>query len=173
MTSEVRQQEIDWRRSQVLELSSKGYSLREIAHRLQIDKSTANRDLLFLQKQAQENLHKHIHEIIPMEYNKCMTAMKLNLKDILEIGDKSADPKIKLEAKKIANETLRYIMEMVTGGVVCTEAFKVVTQKQEQISTLKMIGERIEASKEKEIEEEDETTDFLASNKAFRIYNEK
>lgn len=35
-----------------------------------------------------------------MEYNKCMTAMKINLKDILEIGDKSADPKIKLEAKK-------------------------------------------------------------------------
>jgi hypothetical protein len=67
-------------------------------------------------------------------------------------------PKIKLEAKKIANETLRYIMEMVTGGVVCAEAFKVVTQKQEQISTLKMIGERIEASKEKEIEAEDETT---------------
>jgi hypothetical protein len=100
----------------VLELSSKGYSLREIAQRLQIDKSTANRDLLFLQRQAQENLQKHIHETVPMEYNKCMIAMKLNLKDILEIGDRASDPRIKLEAKKIANETLRYIMELVTGG---------------------------------------------------------
>jgi hypothetical protein len=145
----------------VLELSSKGYSLREIAQRLQIDKSTANRDLLFLQRQAQENLQKHIHETVPMEYNKCMIAMKLNLKDILEIGDRASDPRIKLEAKKIANETLRYIMELVTGGVICTKAFEVVTQKQEQISTLQKLDERIEAST-KEIEEEglglDETT---------------
>lgn len=152
MSTAVRQQEIDWRRSQVLELSSKGYSLRGIAHRLQIDKSTANRDLLFLQKQAQQSLQKHIHETVPIEYQKCMTVMKLNLKDVLEIGDKSADPKIKLEAKKIANETLRYIMELVTGGVICTKAFEVVTRNQERIDTLKL-DERIEAVEEEKTTE--------------------
>jgi hypothetical protein len=120
---------------------------------LNLDKSTANRDLLFLQRQAQESLQKHIHETVPMEYNEWMTAMKLNLKDILEIGDRASDPRIKLEAKKIANETLCYIMELVTGGVICTKAFEVVIQKQEQINTLKQPDERIEAST-KEMEEE-------------------
>jgi hypothetical protein len=62
----------------------------------------------------------------------------------LEIGDRPSDPRVKLEAKKIASETLRYIMELVTGGVACTEAFKAVTQKQEQINTLKQLDERIE-----------------------------
>lgn len=78
--------------------------------------------------------------------------MKLNLKDVLEIGDKSADPKIKLEAKKIANETLRYIMELVTGGVICTKAFEVVTRNQERIDTLKL-DERIEAVEEEKTTE--------------------
>jgi hypothetical protein len=109
---------------------------------------------------AGESLQTHQRDN-PNGVQKCMTAMKLNLKDILEIGDKSADPKIKIEAKKIANETLRYVMELITGGIVCTEAFKAVTQKKEQINTLKQLDERIEVST-KEIEEEglglDETT---------------
>jgi transposase len=124
--------ELEWRRNKVLELSSQGYSEREIGNKLQISHITVHRDLMYLKKQAQENLQKHIHEVVPSEYQKCRTAMKLNLKDILEIGDKSADPRIKLEAKKIANETLRYIMELITGGVICTKVFGVVTQKQEQ-----------------------------------------
>lgn len=40
----------------------------------------------------------------------------------MEIVDRTSDPRVKLEAKKAANETLRYIMDLVTGGVVCTEA---------------------------------------------------
>jgi hypothetical protein len=140
--------ELEWRRNKVLELSSQGHSEREIGSKLQISHITVHRDLMYLKKQAQENLQKHIHETVPMEYNKCMTAMKINLKDILEIGNKSADPKIKLEAKKIANETLRYIMELVTGGVICTQAFNAVAQTHEKISTLRQLDDRIEAMEE-------------------------
>ena len=52
----------------------------EICQKLQLDKSTVNRDIHFLRQQAQENLQKHIHEIIPEEYQKCMAGMKRNLK---------------------------------------------------------------------------------------------
>ncbi|MGA9167840.1 MAG: helix-turn-helix domain-containing protein [Nitrososphaeraceae archaeon] len=48
MISEAGQQQIDWRRSQVLELSSEGYTQSEIAQKLQIDKSAVDKDLLFL-----------------------------------------------------------------------------------------------------------------------------
>jgi DNA-binding NarL/FixJ family response regulator len=43
MTSEVKQQQLEWRRAQVLELASEGYTQREIANKLQIDLAAANR----------------------------------------------------------------------------------------------------------------------------------
>ena len=96
MTTEM-QQQIEWRKSQVLELSSRGYTEREIASTLQVHCTTVHRDLVYLRKQAQDNLQKHIHEIVPEEYQKGMTGLRQNLKHVLEIAETSEDPKIKLE----------------------------------------------------------------------------
>lgn len=52
MTSEVKQQQLEWRRSQVLELASQGYTQREIARKLQVDLAAVNRDIQFLRQQA-------------------------------------------------------------------------------------------------------------------------
>lgn len=52
MTSEVKQQQLEWRRSQVLDLASEGYSQREIASKLHVDLATVNRDFQFLRHQA-------------------------------------------------------------------------------------------------------------------------
>jgi hypothetical protein len=98
---------IEWRRTKVLELDSQGYSQYEIASKLQIAKGTVNSDLLFLRKQAQENLQHHIHEVVPEEYQKCMVGMKRNLKQTLEIAETATDPKVKLQARAIANDCIR------------------------------------------------------------------
>jgi predicted transcriptional regulator len=149
----VKQQQLDWRRSRVLELSSEGYNQREIAHKLQVDPAAVNRDIHFLKQQAQQNLQKHIHEVIPEEYQKCMVGMKRNLKHVLEIGEAASDPKIKLEARRIANDCYRYIMDLCTNAGIVNEALKLVTEKQEQIKTLKKLDERIQASEEEETTE--------------------
>ena len=49
----------------VLELSSQGFSEREIATKLHVSYLTIYRDLRHLRKQAQDNLQKHIHEMVP------------------------------------------------------------------------------------------------------------
>ena len=87
LTSEMKQQQLEWRRAQVLELASEGYSQREIASKLQVDVAAINRDIQFLKQQAKESLQKHIHETVPEEYQKCMIGMKRNLKQTLEIAD--------------------------------------------------------------------------------------
>ena len=97
LNSEMKQQQLDWRRSQVLQYSSEGYSQMEMAHKLQVDLATVNRDIHFLKMQAQESLHKHIHEIIPLEYQKAMQGMKRNLKQTLEIA--RAQPTLKQSCK--------------------------------------------------------------------------
>ena len=96
MTSEMKRQEMEWRRSKVLELSSQGYSEREISEILKLNDTTVHRDLVYLRKQAQENLQKHIHEVVSEEYQKCMIGMKRNLKETLEIANIVTDPRGKI-----------------------------------------------------------------------------
>jgi hypothetical protein len=92
LSSNPRRQQIEWRRTKVLELSSNGYSQTEICQTLQLDKSAVNRDIAFLRKQAKQEVQKHIHETVPEEYQKCMMGMKRNLKQTLEIAETAADP---------------------------------------------------------------------------------
>jgi hypothetical protein len=85
MTSEMKQQEMEWRRSKVLELSSQGYSEREISEVIKVNDTAVHRDLAYLRKQAHENIQQHIHETVPEEYQKCMVGMKRTLRHVLEI----------------------------------------------------------------------------------------
>jgi predicted transcriptional regulator len=148
LNSEMKQQQLEWRRCQVLELVSEGYSQREIASKLQVDLAAVNRDIQFLRQQAQDNLQRHIHEVVPKEYQKCMVGMKRNLKQTLEIADTTADPRIKLQARAIANDCYRYIMDLCTNAGIVSDALKFVERKKEQLDNLKKIDDRIEESKE-------------------------
>jgi DNA-binding transcriptional regulator LsrR (DeoR family) len=146
-----RQQQIEWRRSKVLELSSQGYTQIEIGQKLQVDRVTVHRDLAFLRQQAQENLQHHIHEVVPEEYQKCMVGMKCNLKQTLEIAETAIDPKVKLQARAIANDCYKFIMEMSTNAGIVSDALKFVNQSKEKINTMQK--QTIE-----EIEETEATT---------------
>ena len=128
MTSEAKQQQLEWRRAQVLELASEGYSQREIARKGQVDLAAVNRDIQYLEQQAQENLQKHIHEAEPEEYQKCMVGMKRNLRETLEIADTASDPKIKLQARAIDNDCYKFVLNMSTNAGIVLDALKYVTQ---------------------------------------------
>lgn len=150
MNTEVGQSEsIEWRRSKVL--TSEGYSQREIAQKLQVGKSVINRDILFLRKQARENLQYHIHDKIPEEYQNCMTGMKRNLKQTLEIAESASDPRVKLQARAIAVDCYKYIMEMTTGGVIITDAIKYVQGQMDHLNNQEK--KLLKNIKEKEKEE--------------------
>jgi hypothetical protein len=152
LNSEVKQQHLEWRRAQVLELASQGYNQREISAKLQVDPAAVNRDMMFLRQQAQDNLQKHIHEVVPEEYHKCMVGMKHNLKETLEIANTSSDPRVKLQARAIANDCYKFILDMTTNAGILSDALKYVTQKTEQVNTLQKLNERLEASEEEEQE---------------------
>jgi predicted transcriptional regulator len=125
---------LEWRRSKVLESSSQGYTQSEIAKTLQVSQPSVNRDLAYLAKQAHENLQIHIHQTVPEEYQKCMVGMKRNLKQTLDIAETTADPKTKLQARAIANDCYKYIMDLTTNGVVITDAIKYVQGKMDHLN---------------------------------------
>jgi hypothetical protein len=60
-----------------------------------------------------------------------MLGTKRNLRHALEIRESVLDPKIKLEAIRIANECYKFIMELSTNGMVISDAIKFVTQSQQ------------------------------------------
>jgi hypothetical protein len=132
----------------VLDLDSQGYTHREIVTKLQISRGTVTNDLAFLRKQAQDNLQHHIHEVIPEYYQKCLWGMKRILKQTLEIGEQSSDPKIKLEANRIATDCYKYIMDLNTNGSIITDAINHVHQLQKDLTVLNRLDESIKADEQ-------------------------
>ena len=154
LTLDVKQQQqLEWRRAQVLELASQDYNQREISTKLQVDPAAVNRDIMVLRQKAQDNLQKHIHEVVPEEYQKCMAGMKSNLKEILEIANSVTDPRVKLQARAIVSDCYKFILDMSTNAGVISDALKFVQQKTEEVSTLttlQKLGERIDAAEGEE-----------------------
>ena len=148
LRSKMQQQQIDWRRAKVLELSSQGYSQIEIATDLQIDKSVICRDLVYLRQQANENLKTHIQDKLPEEYQNCMVGINQVLKICWEIVNKSrnvnndnnghtvtmTDNKTVLQALALINDCNKYKMDLTTNGIVITDAIKFVQSNKEKLS---------------------------------------
>ena len=124
---------IQYRRAMVLALDSKVYTYRHIVSQLHIAKGTDSNDIAYLRKKAQQNLQHHIHEVIPYEYHKTMTGMKLNLKETLEIAETAADSKTKLQARAIANDCYKYIMDLTTNGTIISDALEYLNRKTEKL----------------------------------------
>jgi hypothetical protein len=145
---------VEWRRNKVLELSSQGYSQRDIASTLQVGLGTVNKDILFLRQMSRQNLQHHIHERVPEEYQNCMTGMKINLRQTLEIAETTSDPRTKLQARAITNDCYKYIMDLTTNGVVITDAIKFVQTNKEKLTMFTKEENGSEESKEPDYDED-------------------
>jgi hypothetical protein len=84
--------------------------------------------------------------------------MKVNLKRTLEIGESSSDPKIKLEARRIANDCYRIIMDLCTSSSVLNEALKWVSQQREQIDSLYKQNEKVQLQQSQQLTEDGSTS---------------
>jgi hypothetical protein len=143
-------EQIKWRRAQVLDLDAQGHSIMEIAKILHISHGTVHNDLLYLRKQAQENLQKHIQERIPEEYQKAVVGINKVLKTCWNIINKdTTDDKIKLQATAIINDSYKYLMDLTTNGVVITDAIKYVRSQMDHLNkTEKALVQNISQQKE-------------------------
>jgi hypothetical protein len=76
-----------------------------------------------------------------------MVGMKQNLKHVLEIGEAATDPKVKLQARAIANDCYKYIMDLCTNAGIVSDALKFVNQSQQKIESL---DERLQPAEEQQ-----------------------
>jgi transposase len=94
--------QVEWRRRQVFELSSKGQSQTEIAKTLQISESTISRDLDYIRQQAKENIKRYIDETLPEEYEKCLVGLNAITREAWTTVQSTDDKRQKIQALSLA-----------------------------------------------------------------------
>src|SRR5437867_13236507 len=104
LSSEMEQQQVEWRRDKVQELCSKGYSQREISQILQVGLATVNRDISYLRNQAKSNIKRYIDERLPEEYEKCLVGLTAILREAWTTSQQAQDKREKIQALSLAKE---------------------------------------------------------------------
>jgi predicted transcriptional regulator len=126
-------QQKEWRRYQVLELSSKGYSQSEIARALQIDRSIISRDSSYLREQSKQNIRKYIDERLPEEYEKCLVGISSILKEAWNTVNNPEDKKDKLHALSLAKDCYSMKLELLTNATIIEDALKFVSANKDKV----------------------------------------
>jgi hypothetical protein len=159
-----KQQQLEWRRGRVLELSSQGRTEREIAQILKVGTGTIHRDIVYLNKQAQENLKSHIQERLPEQYQKCMNG----LNQVLKIGwnivnTDSSTAANRLQALALINDSYKYLMDLTTNGVVVTDAIKYVQGQMDHLN--KSEKALVQDIKDRQNDEKEEEPSHISQDK--------
>ena len=79
------EQRLQWRRDKIREYSIKGYTPRDIAAELQVPLTDVNRDLKYLRLKAKQNIRHYIDEYLPAEYQYCLDALNMIVKEMWAI----------------------------------------------------------------------------------------
>lgn len=125
-------QQIEWRRTQVLEFSSKGYSQSEISKILRVDKSIISRDIAYLREQSKQNIRRYVDEKLPEEYEKCLVGVNAILKETWNQAQNTEITKEKIQALSLAKDCYSMKLELLTNATVVDEALKFVLTRTEK-----------------------------------------
>ena len=121
----------------MLELSSQGRTEREIAQILKVGTGTVHRDVVYLNKQAQDNLKTQIQERLPEQYQKCINGLNQMLKIGWNIvNSNSSSAANRLQALALVSDSYKYLMDLATNGAVITDAIKFVQANKDKLTTI-------------------------------------
>jgi predicted transcriptional regulator len=121
---------LEWRRSKVLELISQGYNQSEISRILQISQPTINRDLTYLRQQAKSNIRRYIDERLPEEYEKCLVGLTAILREAWNTSQQAEDKREKIQALSLAKECYSMKLDLLTNATVVDDAIRFVSESE-------------------------------------------
>lgn len=126
MTRKI-QTQIEWRRSKVLEMMSKGYNQIEISKIMQVDVSTICRDVSYLKTKSKDNIKKYVDEKLPEEYEKCLTGLDSILREAWAISSDSPDKREKIHALSLAKECYSMRLDLLTNATVVNDVIRFIS----------------------------------------------
>ena len=124
--------QLEWRRSKVVELRATGLSYQEIAHVLQVSKASIVSDVQYLREQAKGTIKEYVTEHLPEQYEVCLSALDTILKHAFEILEKSEDNRQKLQAMELFKDTHLVKLELLSNATTIDSALNYIRTKQQQ-----------------------------------------
>lgn len=122
---------VNWRRNKTLTLLIQGCSTYEIAEILKISQSTAARDVLFLKKQAEEELKLHVKSL-PHEYRMAYKGLSEVLRycwsSLLSEGTRN-----KVAILSLITDIYIKRMDLCTNAGVIEESLSLVEQARREV----------------------------------------
>jgi predicted transcriptional regulator len=125
-------EQLQWRRSKVIEMRSRGLNQVEIAHELQVSKASISSDMQYLRKQAKEAIKEYITEHLPEQYQICLTELDSIIKHAFEILQTSYDNREKLHAMELFKDTHLVKLELLSNATTIDSALNYIRDKQQQ-----------------------------------------
>ena len=125
---ELKEDAVSIRRDRVLELTSQGYSQRQISTILQISHGTVGNDQSFLRQKAKENIKSYVDERLPEEYEKCLVGITSILREAWTTSNRTEDNKEKIQALSLAKECYSMKLDLLTNATVVNDAMRFVSQ---------------------------------------------
>jgi predicted transcriptional regulator len=131
-------EQLEWRRSKVVELRSRGLSQTEIACELQVSKASISLDIQYLRNQAKESIKEYVTDHLPEQYQVCLVALDSIIKRAFDIFNTSEDNKEKLQAMELFKDTHLVKLELLSNATTIDSALNYIKNKQQQQKRLEL-----------------------------------
>jgi predicted DNA-binding protein YlxM (UPF0122 family) len=127
----TKSEQLEWRRSKVVEMRARGLSLGEIARKLQVSRASISSDMQYLRSQAKESIREYVTEHLPEQYQVCLTALDTILKHTFDILEASDDNREKLQTVELFKDTHLVKLELLSNATTIDSALSYIRNKQQ------------------------------------------
>jgi predicted transcriptional regulator len=132
LSTKTKADQLEWRRSKVVEMRARGMTHQEIAHELQVSRTSITSDVQYLREQAKATIKEYVTEHLPEQYQVCLSALNTILKHAYEILQTSPDNREKLQAMELFKDTHLVKLELLSNATTIDSALNYIKSKQQQ-----------------------------------------
>jgi transcriptional regulator with XRE-family HTH domain len=125
-------EQLEWRRSKVVEMRARGLSLGEIARELQVSRASISSDMQYLRNEAKESIREYTTEHLPEQYQVCLIALDTIIRRAYEILETSDDNREKLQAMELFKDTHLVKLELLSNATTIDNALQYIRSKQQE-----------------------------------------
>jgi hypothetical protein len=125
-------EQLEWRRSKVVEMRARGLSLGEITQQLQVSRASIGSHVQYLREQAKGTIKEYVTEHLPEQYQVCLSALDTILKHAFEILETSDDNRDELQAMELFKDTHLVKMELLSSATTIDRALHYIRNKQQE-----------------------------------------
>jgi hypothetical protein len=132
LSTKIKDKEISWRRSKIIELRGYGLNQTQIAKELQVSEACISLDMQYLREQAKDTIKEYATDHLPAQYQVCLAALDTILQSAFVIQQRSNDNREKLQAMQLFKDTHITKLELLSNATTIDSALNFIRSKQQQ-----------------------------------------